>query len=323
MSIEQLQKKLITGPFVLPVCILATILLRIHSGVDLLNPTHLILLLLQITIPVLLLRVNHIFTIVRSRTILPAFLYLLLAGTDIRLFSDLKGCILSICFLLALLCSFSSYQRKDAQPNLFNLSLLIAIGSLLWAPFIMMLPLFWGVSAYFQALNAKSMTASFLALLVFSLFIFTYGVYRGDLAVLQNSWQALGDFFPLRFRSWETTEMIRIGYSGTLILISFLYFKQRSYAEKIKNRSFLYVLFFFILILFICLLFSNSGTNEILSILHLASAFVLAHYFTLSQSKLTSYIMLISILFYVIMYFCMHYQYLFDEIKWIDSISIF
>lgn len=323
MSIERVQKKLTTGLFVIPTCILLTFLIRIHSGINLLDPANIAVLLIQIAISLAFLRVNHAFSVIRARTILPAVVYLLIACTDARSFTDLNSAIASICFLLALVCSFSSYQCKESQTNLFNVTLLLAGGSLLWMPLILLLPVFWWIFIHFHALSMKSIIASFLGLFVVSLCIASYSVYKDDLSVIHTISSSYSDFLPLKFRVWDTLEIIRVCFTGVLILFSFLHFQKKLYAEKIKTRAFLYVLYTFIFILAVCLIFSDTGSNEIISILHLVLALLIAHYFTLSQSKFTSYVVLISIFFYVIMYFCIHYQYLFDKLKWTDSIFIF
>lgn len=323
MTIEQVQKRLTVGLSGVLISVLLVVLLRIHSGVDLLDLNNASVLTLQIIVALSLLQVNHTFSIIRNRSVLPAITYLMIVGTDSRFFTDLTSCIVTICFLLIFICCFLSYQRKDAQAQLFNITLLIAGGSILWAPMILFIPLFWLIFARFQALNLRSFTASLLAVCIVASFVFAYCVYREDWTIATGLLPEAGEFLPLRIRLWDTIEIVRLSFTSLLILLSFVHFQQKSYTEKIRIRAFLYFLYFFILVSGFCLAFTGSDKNELLSILSLASSIVIAHYLTLSQNKFTAYVLLSCIFFYIISYFWMHYEYLFTQIKWIDSISIF
>lgn len=322
MFIERFQKNLINGRLVIPTCLLLVVLLRLHSGMEWLNPVHLSVLLFQLLIALLLLPIDHVHSIMRSRTILPPVIYLMIVGTSPQFFTDITSVVVSFCFLLVFTCSFASYQQKKSQGLSLNVGILLSACSLLWAPAILFLPFFWLVFFWYQSLNLRSFIASLLGIAVVALFLFSYALYRDDLQIALRLLPSIRDVFPFDYKVWSLTEIIRAVYTILLVLFSFVYFVQRTYNENIKSRTILYSLYCFILAGTILMLVSGTDKTVFFSLLSLPSSMVIAHYFCLSKNKFTAYTLLISILFYLAFYFVCFYEIL-DSPAWIDSISIF
>lgn len=323
MRIVQFQKDIINGRIVLPVCILLTLLLRLHAGIDWLDINNVTTLVFQIVISILLLHIEHTFTIVRSRTVLPMAVYLMITGTYLPAFADPVAAIISFCFILALGSFFASYQRKDAQAQAFNISFILAGCSLLWAPAILFIPLSWLTLYSFRSINLRSFVASFMGIFLVSLFVFCYGIYKEDLNAARDLLPTFDATFHFGLEGWTAIELTQIAFTILLALFSFIYFSRKIFAERIRGRAFLRFLYTFILAISFLMVFLSGDRNILFSLLALPSSLVIAHYFSLSVNKFTAYVAIVSIFFYIATYFLSFYAHSSNVPAWIDSISIF
>jgi hypothetical protein len=322
MQINDIRKFLLTGQLTVPVAIVCFILLRFFSGINQFEYNHWKIWVIHLFIAIILLQINHVFTIIRERTMLPAVVYLLIIGTNPNLLTNIVAAGIALGFTLCLVCSFSSYQ-KDSPVNLFDISLILAVCCLFWAPLILFLPLFWYAAYRFQSLSKKSFAASLLGLFIVALFLFAYSVYGG------GGIQAMKDYLPfssyrfflISFEDWTLVEIIRVFYTGGLVLVSFIYLTNQIYKEKIRNRAILYFLYVAIVVIGITFILFEGSKEELASLITVASSIVIAHYFTLSQNKFTYYTMLFSFIFYITTYFLLiHHDELMIYIPWIDLI---
>ncbi len=324
MQIQQIQKTFVTGRIIIPLIIVVVILLRLHSGIALLSFGNAMALLVHISVALLLLQVNYTYTVIRDRSMLPAVFYLLLTGTDAQLFTNLTASLISLSILLCFFCVFSSYQRGNAQVDALDISLLLTVGSIFWWPSILFLPVFWLALFQFQSLNFKSFIATLIGVLVVLVFVFAWSVYQGDIHFLDENIRSYSDsFFPIRFRTWTPVEIVRISYTGLLIILSFAYLMHNIFKEKIRTRTILYFIYSFILVTGLAAILSEQNKQILFAIAGVPVSMALAHYFTLAKNRFTGYLLLISIVFYIGAYFCEHYLEYLLQISWIDLISIF
>ena len=297
---DRIRRALSTGYLSVPIAIGCFVLLRLFSGIDLLTFDSLAVMIIQITIALLLLQTNYTFTIIQERTMLPAIVYLLLAGTNPLVFSDWVSNIMALGFLLCLNSILSSFREKQSSIYLFNITFLLTIGSLIWVPLLLFIPLFWFGAYYLQSLSLRSFTASLLGVFVVILVLFSYFVFcEGD------GWKALLD--SLRFSFAFDPDILvdsRVIYTGILTLFALLHLSIPTNTEKIKNRIFLNFLCLSVLVCGIILLFfdENGEKTKLISFSYVALAIIIAHYFTSHKSKISFYILIFSFVFYVATY---------------------
>lgn len=299
----QIQKSLSTGRMVIPVAILITILLRIHAGVNLLSENA-IILLVHIGIALLLMQMNYIFTIIRNRTMFPAMVYLLFVATDSSFFTNLIACGITLGFVLCFFCTLYSYQNEKSQVNLFNIAILLSIGTFFWEPTILFLPFFWLAFLKFKALNWKSFMASILGIFVVCLFTFAWILIDAkDITHLQEEMPSSEKVLNYKWTipNWE--EIIRFIYTAILVLFSFIHMLSTSFSEKVRSFSFLYFFFLFIIATVILSFFFSQSRDIFFSIICVPSAIIISHFFALTKNKYFIYLLLFSILFYIFTYF--------------------
>ena len=258
---------------------------------------------IQIGSALLLLHFAQKQSIIRQRTLLPAFFYLLLVGTNPLLFYDLRGSVSTFIVLLCLLFLFDTYQNPLSQRNALNISLVLALGSFYWPPLLFFFPVFWYGMYWVKSFNLKTFFATLLGLAVVYLFLLAWSVYKNDWAVFMQvmpDWSVLWDFrFPHSASIEESATNI---FLFILFVLSVFNIFMVGVAEKAQARTFLGYLSQLTVVVSILFLSQNQWGTEWLLILYVPLSIVLAHYFTLSQKPGTMWLLLLTILFFLLMF---------------------
>ena len=254
---------------------------------------------IQLATAFLLLYLTQTFVIIRNRTFLPAFFYLLFTGTIPDLYSDLSGSVSAVCILLCIFFLFASYQQERSQGYSLNIALILTMGSFLWAPLLYFFPVFWLGMYQLRSLNFRSFIASLLGFITIYLFAFTWNFHQGTLAAFfqeNPDWQALIHIQPLGFDLWEC---LIIGFLAMLFLLSGGGIFVSSVSEKVKTVKALRFLYVVCALIFILLLLQNDWKEEWFSILCVPLSLLVTHLFALTEKTIVRWLMLVAILFFL------------------------
>lgn len=189
MRRQRFQNKVATGRFILPaallisaICWTAIVTLLPGTGTEGPNwplwlketsnwlPQGIFPSLLGFALYVLttffLINLNNIFAIIRIRTSIQSFLFLLLATAFPQLYDELPGLLLGLSFLTAFYQLFGSYRQERSSGALFNTFAFAGIASLFVPQSLLLVPLLWIGAASFQSLNLKSLLASIIGFIL-------------------------------------------------------------------------------------------------------------------------------------------------------------
>jgi hypothetical protein len=305
MKIEDIHKYFVTGRFAFWGAIIVFIALRLPGSGNGFTLSWWISLIVQLGIALLLLQLIHSFAIIRHRSLLPAFFYLLFTGTNSTFFYDPVGSISSLLIVFCFFFLFDSYNNTQSQQNAFNISVLLTVGSLYWAPMLFLFLLFWAGMLQFRSLNLKTFIASFLGFVIVYLFLFTWSVYKDDWSIFLNyinRYKAIVDTQYWGVRSVHPTEWIRGGFIVILFFLSMWRILVSGISEKVRVRTFLDYLFIFPLIIFILVFFQNEGKKEWILISFVPVSLLIAHFFTFTFKNWASWLFLFTILFFLVLY---------------------
>jgi len=257
---------------------------------------------IQIGMAFFLMSLTQRHIIIRGKTLLPAFCYLLLSGTNYLFIYNLRGSISAFLVVLCLWFLFNTYQKPFSQRNALNISLVLAAGSLYWAPLLYFFPLFWCGMYWFKSLNFKTFLASLMGVAVVCLFLFTWSVYADDwtvFATILSDLRTLGDFRFPSFRIWNMAEIIFVGF---LFILSIIKIFMAGVSEKAQAKTMLSYFSLLTFAIFILFLFQNQWMKEWLLILYIPISLLIAHYFSLAQSRAVMWLFLATIVFSVLMF---------------------
>ncbi|GHS96596.1 hypothetical protein FACS189421_01930 [Bacteroidia bacterium] len=302
MDLRKIHKYFVSYRFPLILTILVFIVLRLPGNGDWLSISLWGSTLLQLVIALFLLYLTQIFGIIRQKTLLPAFFYVLLAGANPLFAYDLTGSVSALTIALCFLFLFNSYQNPLSQGNALNISLLLTLCSFYWFPILLFFPLFWYGMYQFRCLNIKTFLASLTGFLLIYLFLFTWSVYKGDpeffLKMLPD-FKTIGtiQIFSFGLKAWIMNGLILL-----LFILSGIKIYMAGVSEKVQAVTTLSYLFVFTLVVYVLYLIQNQWKQEWLLILYMPISLLISHYFTLSNKLWTIRLFLLTVILFGMMF---------------------
>lgn len=307
MRRQRFQNKVATGRFVLPVALLtaaacwtAAILLHADGtggtdwplwfqGMETWLPMGIFLPLagfaLHVLASVLLVNLNNVFAIIRVRTSLQSFFYLLLAAATPPLYGTLPGLLAGLCFLTAFHQLFGSYRQERSSGSLFNAFVFAGIASLFVPQSLLLAPLLWIGAANFQSLNLKSLLASLFGFALPWWMLLSY-TFLTD--TTQAFFSQLSDeivlFRPVGY-GFEARMMLPLGFLFLLFAVSTLHCFLSEYKDKIRTRSYLHFLMLFGVCLFVGIGLQPYLLTVFWPLLLIVVSILTGHLFALTNSK--------------------------------------
>jgi hypothetical protein len=247
--------------------------LTAHPWADLLFP-FLVLLLVAF----MLIRINRKYILLNERTYLPAFFFVLMSGAWMEIQGGHSIWICLLIMFLVIDTLFQLYRSKYALGSLYMAGFYIALGSLLYVPFIFYLILIYVALVLLRPFIGREWLVPILGAATPYLFVFTYyfvftdNFYQVVTVMLNNldyyfQWPGLSLYYR-----------IYVALMLFLVLIASSVMIRNLRGKKVRTRKFFELfLWIFILSLAQFLFLPNVGT-EILLIAILPTTFVFAEY---------------------------------------------
>jgi hypothetical protein len=153
--------------------------------------------------------VNH-FNLLGKPTFLPALMYVALSGlfTPFLVLSAPLLCNFLVIWMLYKL--FSFYKNKDSKSEAFDLGMIVAIGSIIYLPFIFLFILIWMALLIFRPFNWREMMAAVIGYITVFFFLAVFYFLKDSLNHFYNIWIPLATKFPLS---------VNIKYLNYLVLV--------------------------------------------------------------------------------------------------------
>jgi hypothetical protein len=178
---------------------------------------------------------------------LPALMYVTTSSLLVP-FMVLTPALLCNFLLIWMLDKFLSISRQEsAQANMYDLGLMIAIGTLIYFPFIVMLILLWISLLIFRPFNWREWIAGLIGFATIYFFIGVAYYWTGSLSDLQNFKVPLATDFPRLFDIKMYDYLVIVPVLVILLLAVFA-LQQKLYRSYIHIRK-SYLLLFFVLLL--------------------------------------------------------------------------
>ena len=290
---KYLQNQIATSPLTLLAAAIVTIIVWLAAG--LLNHPWWIQLACMAVSTYLLVEMSNNNALLRVRSRMVTSVFLLFSACLSPYIGNLSGAIITLCFIASILMLFQTYQNQEATGLTFYSSLFIGIASLFWAQSILFVPLFWILSlTQLQSLSLRTWAASLLGFLVPYWFALPWMIYN------ENFGHFIENFSQIfTFDHSFSYSLLSIGAKATLLLIlilfalSFLHFRSHSFEDRIRIRQ-LYGFFAVITVAAIAfLLVQPQFFDPLMRIIIIFVSPFVAHFFTLTSSKVTNLIFII------------------------------
>jgi len=244
--------------------------------------------------------VNH-FNLLGKPSFLTALMYITLSGlfTPFLVLSPPLICNFFLIWMLFKLISF--YKSKDAKSTAFDLGMIVALGTLVYLPFVFLFLAVWIGLLIFKSFDWREWIAGIIGFLTIFFFLAVYYYLNNNLAQFADIWLPLASKFP---------QTININYYNYLVLIPvaliqvlcFIQLQQNFYKSYIQVRKTLRLLLiiFLIALLSFCVKAAFQLSHFLLCAVP-ASVFF-AYYFLHAKRK-WFYEVLFGILLIMIVYF--------------------
>lgn len=190
-------------------------------------------------------RLVNQYNLLGKPTFLPALMFVTLSGlfAPFMVLSAPLVCNFLVIWMLYKL--FDLYKGEDAKSTTYDLGMIVAIGTLIYFPFIYLFLAIWAGLIIFKPFKWREWLSGIIGYATIFFFLAVFYYMRGQLPVLYNIWLPLQSKFPAR---------ININYYNYLVLIPVIIifilgiFKIRqvffrSYVQIRKSFQLLFVIF--------------------------------------------------------------------------------
>lgn len=238
----------------------------------------------------LIAEMNNRNALLRMRSRMMSCVYIFLATMQATLAANWQLSVVQTIIALCIFLLLSCYKDKTAVSSVFAISLLISAGSIMWVEILYFLPIaiiLLCVPLY--AISVKAVSATVMGLLLPYWSLIPYFVYEGNTLWLQNHFKPLYDGSVLF--NYSATTIGQVVYYALLVILfltGWLHFISTAYKDKLKTRTLYDVFIAMALTLAVIVPIVPVHADYTLSMLTIAVCPMAAHYFSLTETKLTN-----------------------------------
>lgn len=198
--------------------------------------------------------------------------------------------IVQLCFIVAYLFLFSSYQDKRAQGKMFYAFMAIGVASTQFVQALFFVPLLWVLMATnLMAFSSRNLWASIIGLTV------PYWFYGGYFALTGNINYLTAHFAP---GAWlkplfitggaDAATIVTTAFTATVTVIGAVHFIRNSYKDKIRTRMLYEMLITVTAFCLAFMLLQPGHLPMLMGILIIHSSILAGHFFALTSTRLTN-----------------------------------
>lgn len=194
-------------------------------------------------------RIINNYNLLGKQTFLPALLYVNI-GSLLSPFLVLSPALICNFFILIIIERFLSiYKKSEVSTVMFDLGMIVALGTLIYFPFIAMLPLVWIGLTIFRPFYWREWVAALVGFITIFFFLAVYYFWNDSLDKFYQIWLPLGSKFPTKFNinfyDWFVLIPVAI-----ILFLGFFHVQKNFFRSVVHLRkSFQLLLFMFILTL--------------------------------------------------------------------------
>lgn len=234
-------------------------------------------------------------------TFLPALLYVT-TGSLLAPFLLLSPTLICNFLVLWMIEKFLSvYKRAEVSSVMFDLGMLAAVGTLIYFPFISMLPLMWISLIIFRPFNWREWIAAIIGFITIFFFLAVFYYWNDSLGKFYEIWLPLATKFPTNLRINLVDSLVLIPVA--IILVLGFFQLQKNFFRSVVQLRKSFQLFFFMFIIALASFYLNQNLVLYHFLLCVPPAAALMAYYFLYASTRWLYESLYFILFGSIIYF--------------------
>ena len=183
------------------------------------------------------------FNILGRSTFLPALFYVV-AGSIFTPFLFLSPPLVCNFFILFIIHKIMvDYKGPDAIGSMFDLGLIVAVGTLFYFPFVLYLILLWVSLIILRPFNWREWLSVLIGYITIVFFLGVYYYWNGRLLDFYEIWEPLSNKFPFYIKI-QVTDYIVLFPIVACLLLGFIQLRLNFFKSFVQVRKFFQVLFF-------------------------------------------------------------------------------
>lgn len=230
---------------------------------------------------------------VRSRMVTATFIVLSCAAS--QLFASFTGSFVQLCFIIAMLLLFLTYQRPDSVGRIYYAFLFVGLSSMAFVQVLYFVPLLWLLMAtQLQSFSIKGLSATLLGLITPYWIASVWCLFERDFTPMTEHFAKLAQLaVPYRDMTINIGLLAVVVLTVVLSITGIVHFWLHSFEDKIRIRL-LYGFFTSMLLFGTLLLCLQPQHYEVLIPLQTVFASpLIAHFLTFTQSRLTNIVFIV------------------------------
>ena len=187
------------------------------------------------------------YNLIGKPTFVPALIYVTVSSlfTPFVLLSPILIC--NFLVLLMIEKYLSIYRRDDVRSVMFDLGMIVAVGTLIYFPFIAMMVLLWISLIIFRPFNWREWLTGIIGFLTVFFFLAVYYYWNNSLNQFYNIWLPLSSKFQVSFKINWYDYLVLIPVIVILVLGTFQ-LRSNFFRSFVQIRKSFQLLFFMLLL---------------------------------------------------------------------------
>ena len=188
-------------------------------------------------------RIINSYNLLGKATYLPALLYIS-AGSLFTPFLILSPALFCNFLLLWMVEKFLSIYKRDAVSSvMYDLGMMVALGTLIYFPFIAMLPVLWISLIIFRPFYWREWLAVIIGFMTIFFFLGVFYYWNDSLDQFYRIWLPLASKFPTNLRINLYDTLVLLPVAGILVL-GFIQLQKNFFRSVVHLRKSFQLLFF-------------------------------------------------------------------------------
>ncbi|MDR2840615.1 MAG: DUF6427 family protein [Paludibacter sp.] len=259
-----------------------------------LSPLLLVIISLLLTLlnAYLIYGLNNRFAIIRTRTFLPVFVYLLLMTVWFHSHYFVYEYFALTMLLLSIFVSFSMYHNRNAPEQAFAGTLILSIGSLLITPLVLFVPINWIIFVRYKCFSLRNFAASLIGLLLpWGFYFFISYYFLSDTLWVQQFTKPF--LIDIEFAAHPTIEIVYITLLILLYIAGHCSMLRAMRNDSLQIRAKLDIIFYYGIAAFVFAIVFSGQHYVFLPFIAFSFSFLFSHPITLTYSKFTKLLFIV------------------------------
>ena len=243
----------------------------------------------------LMMELNNANALIRIYSRMVSCSFLVFATMAAFMFPSIQTAIIMLGFVGFYTFAFRCYQHTHAPGWTFYAFFCIGMASIVWVQTLFFLPVLWIIMrTNTLSMSPRNFVASLLGIVLPYWFYAGYLAAKGDITLLISHFEKIAVFAePFNFKLLSFSQVLILSLVLVCAIIGIVHFMNQKRNDNIRTRLFYQVFITIDLVTITFLLLQPQHYEALLSVMIVATAPLIAHFFALTRTKITNWMFLI------------------------------